>query len=274
MRFLHAGGLGKRQAATPTSADRNSVDEVIAEIHTSLPASPWTPAGQQAMPLTPQSTFQPDGTPRRKLARLDPCIDTTGHHTYSRCDDGPGSLLINNGSPLSCGSAFILHSDMFQDRGLEQQSMLGQLPQGWSPTMQTPPHSHTLQQGTFSTLDGKALSLHSLSNQQDNVSPALSTQQQAVGKRSNASAAPRNQRSSQQLRVQGTSSSLRGVTRHRWTGRYEAHLWDSSVERKVRVRTKKAVSGLRLVPLALAPICHAVFLSVSCKSWSYQTSRQ
>jgi hypothetical protein len=24
------------------------------------------------------------------------------------------------------------------------------------------------------------------------------------------------------------SSSYRGVTRHRWTGRYEAHLWDSS----------------------------------------------
>lgn len=31
-----------------------------------------------------------------------------------------------------------------------------------------------------------------------------------------------------------STSKFRGVTRHRWTGRYEAHLWDSSVER-VRV---------------------------------------
>ena len=28
------------------------------------------------------------------------------------------------------------------------------------------------------------------------------------------------------------SSSYRGVTRHRWTGRYEAHLWDSSCQRE------------------------------------------
>ena len=29
----------------------------------------------------------------------------------------------------------------------------------------------------------------------------------------------------------GRSSRFRGVTKHRWTGRYEAHLWDSSFER-------------------------------------------
>ena len=29
----------------------------------------------------------------------------------------------------------------------------------------------------------------------------------------------------------GRSSRVRGVTKHRWTGRYEAHLWDSSFER-------------------------------------------
>jgi hypothetical protein len=31
----------------------------------------------------------------------------------------------------------------------------------------------------------------------------------------------------------GRSSRFRGVTKHRWTGRYEAHLWDSSFERNV-----------------------------------------
>ena len=36
----------------------------------------------------------------------------------------------------------------------------------------------------------------------------------------------------------GRSSRFRGVTKHRWTGRYEAHLWDSSFERN---RTQKTV---------------------------------
>ena len=30
----------------------------------------------------------------------------------------------------------------------------------------------------------------------------------------------------------GRSSRFRGVTKHRWTGRFEAHLWDSASERK------------------------------------------
>jgi len=30
----------------------------------------------------------------------------------------------------------------------------------------------------------------------------------------------------------GRSSEFRGVTKHRWTGRFEAHLWDSASERK------------------------------------------
>lgn len=50
-------------------------------------------------------------------------------------------------------------------------------------------------------------------------------------------AAPAAARTTQTSRVQGATSTYRGVTRHRWTGRYEAHLWDSSVERKVRRTT-------------------------------------
>ena len=34
----------------------------------------------------------------------------------------------------------------------------------------------------------------------------------------------------------GRSSRFRGVTKHRWTGRYEAHLWDSSFERNASER--------------------------------------
>ncbi|CAG9466128.1 unnamed protein product [Pedinophyceae sp. YPF-701] len=37
---------------------------------------------------------------------------------------------------------------------------------------------------------------------------------------------------SQRPMVKQGSSRFRGVTRHRWTGRFEAHLWDSSVQRK------------------------------------------
>ena len=32
--------------------------------------------------------------------------------------------------------------------------------------------------------------------------------------------------------ISGRSSRFRGVTKHRWTGRFEAHLWDSASERK------------------------------------------
>jgi AP2-like factor (ANT lineage) len=43
------------------------------------------------------------------------------------------------------------------------------------------------------------------------------------------------------------SSSYRGVTRHRWTGRYEAHLWDSSSQRvsttKGRTKGKQVYLG-------------------------------
>ena len=41
----------------------------------------------------------------------------------------------------------------------------------------------------------------------------------------------------------GRSSRFRGVTKHRWTGRYEAHLWDSSFERKTRDADGDAKNG-------------------------------
>lgn len=43
------------------------------------------------------------------------------------------------------------------------------------------------------------------------------------------------------------SSSYRGVTQHKWTGRYEAHLWDSSSARvtntKGRTKGKQVYLG-------------------------------
>ncbi|GAB2291460.1 hypothetical protein Dimus_025715 [Dionaea muscipula] len=41
------------------------------------------------------------------------------------------------------------------------------------------------------------------------------------------------------------TSIFRGVTRHRWTGRYEAHLWDNSCRREGQ--TRKGRQGTQLV---------------------------
>lgn len=41
----------------------------------------------------------------------------------------------------------------------------------------------------------------------------------------------------------GRSSRFRGVTKHRWTGRYEAHLWDSSFERVPKKETKNVTDS-------------------------------
>ncbi|KAE8695796.1 AP2-like ethylene-responsive transcription factor ANT [Hibiscus syriacus] len=39
------------------------------------------------------------------------------------------------------------------------------------------------------------------------------------------------------------TSQYRGVTRHRWTGRYEAHLWDNSCKKEGQTRKGRQVSG-------------------------------
>ena len=46
----------------------------------------------------------------------------------------------------------------------------------------------------------------------------------------------------------GRSSRFRGVTKHRWTGRYEAHLWDSSFERKENASERKTTPSTPSTP--------------------------
>ncbi|CAN0877968.1 AP2-like ethylene-responsive transcription factor AIL1 [Linum grandiflorum] len=41
------------------------------------------------------------------------------------------------------------------------------------------------------------------------------------------------------------TSQFRGVTRHRWTGRYEAHLWDNSCRKEGQTRKGRQVEHLR-----------------------------
>ncbi|KAG6771267.1 hypothetical protein POTOM_022615 [Populus tomentosa] len=59
------------------------------------------------------------------------------------------------------------------------------------------------------------------------------------------------------------SSIYRGVTRHRWTGRYEAHLWDKSTWNQNQ--NKKGKQGLSL-SLALPPSLSSFF---TMQSWYY-----
>ncbi|KAK9906917.1 hypothetical protein M0R45_002599 [Rubus argutus] len=49
------------------------------------------------------------------------------------------------------------------------------------------------------------------------------------------------------------SSIYRGVTRHRWTGRYEAHLWDKSTWNQNQ--NKKGKQGLSLLWLFCVSVC-------------------
>ncbi|KAL5059485.1 hypothetical protein RYX36_031090 [Vicia faba] len=45
------------------------------------------------------------------------------------------------------------------------------------------------------------------------------------------------------------TSQYRGVTRHRWTGRYEAHLWDNSCRKEGQ--TKKGSNGITIISVTV-----------------------
>ncbi|URE02773.1 AP2-like ethylene-responsive transcription factor [Musa troglodytarum] len=48
------------------------------------------------------------------------------------------------------------------------------------------------------------------------------------------------------------SSIYRGVTRHRWTGRYEAHLWDNSCRREGQARKGRQGTSTCIIRIRLA----------------------
>ncbi|KAK7361332.1 hypothetical protein VNO77_03382 [Canavalia gladiata] len=55
------------------------------------------------------------------------------------------------------------------------------------------------------------------------------------------------------------TSIYRGVTRHRWTGRYEAHLWDNSCRREGQVRKgRQGKLGLTTTS-SVAPLCIEIY---------------
>ncbi|KAJ0592053.1 putative transcription factor AP2-EREBP family [Helianthus annuus] len=142
---------------------------------------------------------------------------TTSHHGLSVITDGSPKLedfLGGCGSAASIGSGSDVHH--FQDES--------------QPSMQQPHDTTSVYDSELKTIAASLFSgfINNNNQQGQEVAPTPPQQENSPAKKAVDNFGHR-------------TSIYRGVTRHRWTGRYEAHLWDNSCRREGQSRKGRQV---------------------------------